>query len=75
MINDEILNKGFEILSKRLGQPLESIKMVYKQDKERAAGFEENFLEEHAVAYIIANSAVEEVEAGGDEKDKADDMK
>ena len=75
VINDEILNKGFEILSKRLGQPLESIKMVYKQDKERAAGFEENFLEEHAVAYIIANSAVEEVEAGGDEKDKADDIK
>lgn len=70
-INDEILNNGFENLSKKLGQPVESIKMVYKQDKEQAANLERKFLEEHAVQFIIDNSTVEEVEADLKDREQA----
>ncbi len=59
-INDEILNAGFENLSKKLGQPVESLKMVYKQDKQQAANLDQKFLEEHTVKFIIDNSTVEE---------------
>ncbi|MBW2645877.1 MAG: trigger factor, partial [Deltaproteobacteria bacterium] len=61
-INDEILNAGFENLSKKLGQPVESLKMVYNQDKQQAANLDQKFLEEHAIKFIIDNSTVEEVE-------------
>jgi trigger factor len=61
-INDEILNAGFENLSKKLGQPVESLKMVYNQDKQQAANLDQKFLEEHAIKFIIDNSTVEDVE-------------
>ncbi len=67
-INDEILDAGFRNLSNKLGQPVESIKMVYKQDKEQAANLEHKFLEEHAIRFIIDNSTVEEVETDSKEK-------
>lgn len=66
-INDDILNAGFENMSNRLGQPVESIKMVYKQDKKQAPNIEQKFLEEHAIQFIINNSTVEEVEADSKE--------
>ena len=69
-INDDILNAGFENMSNRLGQPVESIKVVYKQDKKQAADIEQKFLEEHAIQFIIANSTVEQVEADSKETSK-----
>jgi trigger factor len=69
-INDDILNAGFENMSNRLGQPVESIKMVYKQDKKQSANLKRKFLEEHAIQFIIDNSTVEEVEADSKEESK-----
>jgi trigger factor len=69
-INDDILNAGFGNMSNRLGQPVENIKMVYKQDKKQAANIEQKFLEEHAIQFIIDNSTVEQVETDSKEASK-----
>jgi trigger factor len=61
-LNDEELETGYAEMAQNFNQPVDQIKSFYDQNKDRLDFFKHALLEKKAIALIIGNSDIEDVE-------------
>ncbi len=61
-VTEEELDKGFEDLAANFNQPVEMIKSFYKENADKVEFFKHTLLEKKAIALIIENSNITEVD-------------
>ena len=61
-LTDEEMEKGYKDISEQLNQPVEEIKTLYKQNKDRIDFLKYSMLEKRAFNLIIDHGEIEEVE-------------
>ncbi len=61
-LTDEELDKGFQEMADNYGQPVEHLKQYYEMNKDGLSFFKHTLLEKKALALIIENGTVSEVE-------------
>jgi len=67
-VSDDDLEKGFQEMADTYNQPVEGIKGYYSQNKDKLDIFKHTLLEKNALALIIDNSDVKEVEPKTEKK-------
>lgn len=62
-LKDEEIQEGFKKISEDFQQPVEEIKEFYSQNMDRLNYFKQTLLEKNAIALILNNSNIENIEA------------
>ena len=61
-LSDEELDKGFQVLSQKVGQDVQALRRFH-EDNNMVGSFRQSLLEEKVLDFVIEGSVVKEVEA------------